>query len=137
MLWIKSLHVFAVMGWMAGVFYTPRLLVNYAEALKAGEAVQRLRDMGRRLYRFTSGLALIAVVCGLVLWLGYGDGGRWLDYKLVFVLGLLIYHFVCGRYVRRMQTAPLGRGPLFFRILNEVSVLLVLPIVALAVIKPS
>ena len=136
MLWIKTLHILCVMAWLAGVFYLPRIFVNYAEAKAAGEPVERLAGMGWRLYRFSSILALFALGFGFVLWLGYGIGGRWLHWKLAFVALLVAYHLVCGRMALRMRAGALEGAPLFFRVFNELSVLLVFAILAFAVVKP-
>ena len=135
-LWIKTLHILGVMAWLAGVFYLPRIFVNYAEAKAAGEPVERLAGMGWRLFRFASILALFAIGFGLALWLGYGIGGRWLHWKLVFVLALIAYHFTCGRMVMRMREGAAVRSPLFFRVFNEISVLIVFAILVFAVVKP-
>ena len=111
MLWIKTLHVLCVMAWLAGVFYLPRIFVNYAEAKAAGEPVARLAAMGWRLFRFASILALFAIGFGAILWLGYGIGGRWLHWKLVFVLALVAYHFICGRMVMSFRRSASPHWP--------------------------
>ncbi len=136
MLWIKTLHVFAVMSWMAGVFYLPRIFVNHAQALSNGEDVARLADMARRLYRFTSILAVLALLMGLILWLYYGVEGLWLHIKLLFVAALVGYHLLCGLYLRRLTLGKLNRSVLFFRLFNELSVLIVFPILVLVIVKP-
>jgi putative membrane protein len=135
-LWFKTLHILCVMAWLAGVFYLPRIFVNYAEARAAGEPVARLAGMGWRLFRFASILAVFAIGFGLVLWLGYGVTGRWLRWKLVFVALLIVYHFVCGRMIARMREGAAVRSPLFFRVFNEISVLIVFAILVFAVVKP-
>lgn len=137
MLWIKTLHVLSVMGWLAGVFYLPRIFVNYAEAKAAGEPVARLANMGWRLFRFASILALFAIGFGSILWL-HPDGvtGRWLYWKLVFVLALLVYHLICGRMVVRMRAGDLAGTPIYFRVFNEISVLIVFAILVFVIVKP-
>jgi protoporphyrinogen IX oxidase len=136
MLWIKSLHLIAVMAWLAGLFYLPRILVHYAEGLANAEDVRRLVIMGGRLFGFMSLMAVFAVGFGLWLWLGYHDTGRWLMIKLVLVLALIAYHGVCGVLVGRLKRGALMPRPLLLRILNESSLLIVVPIVLLAVMKP-
>jgi putative membrane protein len=136
MLWIKSLHVLAVMAWLAGLFYLPRIFVHYAEGLSAGEDVRRLVIMGRRLFGFMTMMAALAVAAGAVLWLGFGDTGRWLHWKLVFVVALIAYHGGCRLLLRRMTRAAPMPGPLALRLLNEAALLLVVPIIVLAVVKP-
>jgi putative membrane protein len=136
MLWIKALHVIFVMAWLAGLFYLPRIFVHYAEGRSAGEDVRRLIVMGRRLYGFMSLMAAIAVAFGLWLWLGYGDTGRWLMWKLVFVLGLIGYHFACRMLLGRMRRDAAMPSSLALRLFNEGALLLIVPIVLLAVVKP-
>lgn len=136
MLWVKTFHVLSVMAWLAGVFYLPRLFVNYAEARNAGESTARLVGMARRLYRFSSILAVFALGFGMALWIVYGIDGRWLHWKLVFVVALVAYHLVCGAMLRRMIRGTLAQTPVFFRFFNEVSVLIVTAILILVIVKP-
>jgi putative membrane protein len=135
-LWIKTFHVLFVVSWLAGIFYLPRILVNIAQAREAGEPVARLLDMGRRLFRFTTILAAVAIAFGLVLWLGYGIDGAWLHWKLVFVLALVAYHIACRVFLARLEAGDMSRGPLFFRIFNEAGVLIVFAILVFAIVKP-
>ncbi|HEX4376729.1 MAG TPA: CopD family protein [Steroidobacteraceae bacterium] len=136
MLWIKSFHVVAVMAWIAGVFYLPRIFVHYAEGRAAGEDVRRLVIMARRLFGFMTMMAAIAILLGLWMWLGFNDVGRWLMVKMVFVLGLVAYHGLCRLLLGRMQRGATMPSPLQLRLLNEAPLLLVVPIVLLAVMKP-
>ena len=136
MLWIKALHLFAVTAWLAGIFYLPRIFVHYAEGKSAGEDVRRLVVMARKLYGFMTIMAVIALSLGLWLWLGFHDSGRWLMAKLVFVVGLIGYHLACRVLLGRLQRgAPMPSG-LALRLFNEATLLLVLPIILLAVVKP-
>ena len=136
MLWIKTLHILCVMAWLAGVFYLPRIFVNYAEAKKAGEPTARLAGMGWRLWRFATILGCFAILFGAILWLWYGVTGRWLHWKLVFVLVLVGYHLLCGQMTLKMQKGALEGAPLFFRVFNELSVLIVFVILVFATVKP-
>ena len=137
MLWIKSFHVLAVMAWMAGIFYLPRIFVHFAEGRAAGEDVRRLVIMAERLYGFMTIAALAALGLGIWLWQGYGYSGLWLRIKLLLVLGLIGYHFVCRIFVQRLRAnAPLPSG-LSLRLFNEGALLLVVPILLLAIIKPT
>ena len=136
MLWVKTFHVLFVISWLAGIFYLPRIFVNISAAQTAGEDVARLKDMAYRLYRFCTILAAVALAFGLTLWLGYGIDGTWLHWKLAFVVLLLGYHHACGIYVRSLRDGALGRGPTFFRVFNEVGVLIVVPILIFAIVKP-
>jgi protoporphyrinogen IX oxidase len=136
MLWIKALHLFAVIAWLAGLFYLPRIFVHYAEGLSQGEDVRRLVVMARRLYAFMSIMAAFALLFGLWLWLGFHDSGRWLMVKLVFVVGLIGYHLACRVLLGRLQRGAPMPSALALRLFNEATLLLVLPIIVLAVVKP-
>lgn len=136
MLWIKSFHILGVMAWLAGIFYLPRIFVHYSEGTAAGEDVRRLVIMARRLYGFMTLMALFALGFGLWLWQAYAYAGLWLRIKLLLVIALIGYHLVCRLFVQRMRTGaamPSGRALRWF---NEAALLLVVPIVILAVVKP-
>jgi putative membrane protein len=136
MLWIKALHLIAVIAWLAGLFYLPRIFVHYAEGRAAGEDVRRLVVMARRLFAFMSVMAVFALLFGLWLWLGFHDGGRWLMLKLLFVIGLVAYHVACRVLLLRLQHSAALPSGLALRLFNEAALLLVVPIILLAVVKP-
>ena len=136
MLWIKAFHLIAVIAWLAGLFYLPRIFVHYAEGQARGEDVRRLVIMGARLFGFMSIMGTLALILGLWLWLGYNDGGLWLMIKLLVVLGLVGYHVACRVLLGRMRRgSPMPTG-LRLRLFNEAALLLVVPIILLAVVKP-
>ncbi len=135
MLWIKALHIVFVTSWFAGLAYLPRIFVNLAED-DAPAARTRLLAMARKLYRFTTFVAVPAIVFGLWLWLGYGVGGHWLHAKLGLVLLLLGYHHACARLLRKLEAGHTPRSQVWLRWFNEVPVLLLLGIVLLVVLKP-
>lgn len=135
MLWIKAFHIIFVVTWFAGLFYLPRLFVYHSLAEDAaGDA--RFVVMERRLYRFTTPSAVLAVGFGLWLWLGFGFHGLWLDIKLTLVAGLIGYHIYLGKLCRELAAGH-KRTHTFYRVINEVPVLALLAIVILAVVKPS
>jgi protoporphyrinogen IX oxidase len=136
MIWIKALHLFAVIAWLAGLFYLPRIFVHYVEGRSQGEDVRRLVIMARRLFGFMTMAGGIALLLGLWLWLGFHDGGLWLMVKLLFVLGLIGYHIACRVLLGRVQRGEPMPGALALRLFNEAALLLVLPIIILAVVKP-
>jgi protoporphyrinogen IX oxidase len=136
MLWIKALHLIFVIAWLAGLFYLPRIFVHYAEGQARGEDVRRLIVMGRRLGAFMTLMAAIAILFGLWLWIGFGIDGRWLMIKLVFVIGLIAYHIACRLLLARMVRGQSLPGPRALRLFNEAALLLVVPIILLAVVKP-
>jgi len=137
MLWIKCFHVLAVMAWMAGIFYLPRIFVHYAEGRAAGEDVRRLVVMAARLYGFMTLMALVALGLGVWLWQGYGFSGRWLQIKLLLVVGLIGYHLVCRYFVQRLHGGAAMPRSLVLRLFNEGGLLLVVPILIMAIVKPT
>jgi protoporphyrinogen IX oxidase len=138
-LWVKAFHIVFVASWFAGLFYLPRLFVNLATVPADSHAErERLLLMARRLYRFASLLMLPALALGLWLWLGYGvgSGSGWLHAKLVLVVGAVGYHHVCRTLLRRFEQFDNRRSQRWYRVFNEVSVLLFAATVVLVVVKP-
>jgi len=136
MLWVKSLHLIAVIAWLAGLFYLPRIFVHFAEGQAQGQDVRRLAIMANRLFGFMSMMAILAIAFGAWLWLGYHDSGRWLMVKLVFVVALLAYHGACRALLMRVRRGTPLPPPWVLRVLNESALLIVVPIILLAVMKP-
>ena len=138
-LWIKALHIIFVASWFAGLFYLPRLFVNLAMVSPESQAErERLLLMTRKLYRFASLLMVPALVFGIWLWLGYGVGAGqgWLHLKLVLVLVAIGYHFTCRSLLHRFEQISNRRSHRWFRVFNEVSVLVFAATVVLVVVKP-
>ena len=136
MLYVKALHLLAIISWMAGIFYLPRIFVHYVEGQSAGEDVRRLKVMARRLYHFTSVTGVFALASGLWLWLGFGFHGGWIHAKLAVVALLVAYHISMRVYMKRMQRdAPLP-GAVALRWYNEAPLVLLLAILWLVVLKP-
>ena len=136
MLWIKCFHVLGVMAWMAGIFYLPRIFVHYSEGRAAGEDVRRLQIMAQRLYGFMTVMAVVALAVGIWLWRGYGYAGLWLNIKLLFVAGLIVYHLACRALVLRVRAAAPMPGGVALRVFNEAGLFLVVPILIMAIVKP-
>jgi protoporphyrinogen IX oxidase len=138
-LWLKALHIVFVASWFAGLFYLPRIFVNLAMCQPDSHAErERLLLMARKLYRFTSLLMVPALVLGGVLWLGYGvgRGSGWMHVKLLGVAGALGYHHACRSLLRSFEQGGPRRNHKWFRVFNEVAVLLFAAIVILVVVKP-
>jgi putative membrane protein len=137
----KALHLILVASWFAGLFYLPRIFVNLAMVERDSHAErERLLLMARKLYRFSTLLMLLALATGLWLWLGLdigkGPGNGWLHAKLLLVLGVIGYHHVNRAHLRRFEHFTNTRSHGWFRVYNEVSVLLFAAIVFLVVLKP-
>jgi putative membrane protein len=132
----KSLHLIFVTSWFAGLFYLPRIFVNLAMIDAPGAERDRLLLMAGKLYRFMTPLGVLALVCGLWLWLGFGISGRWLHAKLLLVLLLVAYHLYCGRLLAGFRRGDERRSHRWFRWFNEAPVLLLFAVVLLVVFKP-
>ncbi len=139
MLWVKAFHIVFVASWFAGLFYLPRIFVNLAMVPPGSQAERdRLLLMARKLLKFMTLLAVPALGLGLWLWLGYGigRGQAWMHAKLALVLLAMAYHHACGRVLRQFERAQNMRSHVWFRVFNEISVLLMIAIVVLVVVKP-
>jgi protoporphyrinogen IX oxidase len=136
MLWIKAFHIVFMVTWFAGLFYLPRLFVYHAMAEDAVSR-QRFEVMERKLYYgIMAPGALLTVVFGLWLWLGYGIGGAWLHAKLVLVAALIAYHLWCGKLINDFKQGRNTRAHVWYRWFNEVPVVVLIAVVILAVVKP-
>ncbi len=136
MLWIKALHLIFMVTWFAGLFYLPRLFVYHTMSTDA-PGIERFKLMERKLfYGIMTPGALLTVVFGLWLWLGYGLGGVWLQIKLVLVSILIAYHIYCGKLLTDFKHDRNRHGHVFYRWLNEFPMLILVTVVVLAVVKP-
>lgn len=139
MLWIKSLHLLFIISWFAGLFYLPRIFVNLADCSDA-TTTTRLLMMARKLYRFTTILAIPAVVFGGLLWLYYGigrgPGNGWMHAKLALVVLVIGYHHACGGILKKFENGVNKRSHVWFRWFNEVPVALLFAIIVLVIVKP-
>lgn len=138
MLWVKALHIIAVICWFAGLFYLPRLFVYHAQSSDP-LSHERFCIMERKLYRGIMYPSMLAtLVLGAVLlylnpgWLHMG----WIHAKILLVVILVGYHHLCGAQLKRFARGENTRGHVFYRWFNEVPVIFLLLIVILAVVKP-
>ncbi|HEY0823939.1 MAG TPA: CopD family protein [Ramlibacter sp.] len=139
MLWVKAFHIVFIASWFAGLFYLPRIYVNLAMVPEGSTAErERLLLMARKLLRFTTMLAVPALVLGLWLWLGYGigRGSGWMHAKLALVLLTIGYHHACAVLLRKLAAGQSRRSHKWFRWFNELPVLFLLATVILVVVKP-
>jgi protoporphyrinogen IX oxidase len=141
MLLLKTLHIVFVVTWYAGLFYLPRLYVYHA---MAGEddrvGIERFKVMERKLFfGIMTPSAVLAIVFGAWLWLGYGigSGGGWMQAKLALVAMLVALHVYLGILLRAFREDRNRHGHVFYRWLNEIPALPILFVVVyLAVAKP-
>ena len=136
---VKTLHIVFMVTWMAGLFYLPRLFVYHAQASPDDRVgIERFKVMERKLYfGIMAPGAILTVVFGLWMWLGYGVTGRWLHAKVACVLVLIAFHVYLGLLLRDFAHDRNRHGHVFYRWLNEIPALpLLVAIVWLVVAKP-
>jgi len=137
-LWLKAFHVIAVMSWMAGMLYLPRLFVYHCGAERGSRQSETFKVMERRLLRGIINPAMV-VSWALGLWMVY-DGGwisaPWLHLKLLLVVALSAMHGMLARWTGDFAADRNCRSERFYRLINEVPAVLMVGIVILVVIKP-
>jgi len=134
---VKTLHIVFMVTWFAGLFYLPRLFVYHCLATDA-IGIERFKVMERKLFwGITTPSAVLTIVFGLWLWLGYGIGGGWLHAKLALVAVLVAHHFWLGKLMRDFAADRNVHGDKFYRWINEIPAAPALAaIVYLVVAKP-
>lgn len=138
-LWIMALHVLAVISWMAGLLYLPRLFVYHSAEEAGSPAAKTFEVMERRLLRgimtpsmivaWAAGLTMIGLVPSLM-------SGGWLHAKLALVVGMTVMHMMCARWRRLIAEGKNPHSERFYRVANEVPAVLMVGIVILVVVKP-
>jgi putative membrane protein len=136
MLWVKALHIIFMVTWFAGLFYLPRLFVYHAMS-DDPPSVERFKVMERKLYYgiMTPG-AVLTIIFGFWLWLGFGISGSWLHTKLLLVAVLIAYHYYCGKLLSDFRQDRNQHSHIYYRWFNEIPVVLLIAIVILVVVKP-
>ncbi len=136
-IWLKALHIIAVISWMAGMLYLPRLFVYHAEAVVGSELSETLKIMERRLLRVIMNPAmLVSLIAGGAL-LAYQDfSSGWLHVKLTAIIGMVIMHMLMAKWRKDFEADKNTRSHRFYRFANEVPTVLMLLIVVMAVVKP-
>lgn len=139
MLWIKALHIIAMVCWFAGLLYLPRLFVYHASS-NDSISKERFKIMERKLYRgIMTPAAAATIILGFLL-VGYNAqyylSAGWFHMKLVLVFALLGYHHACGRILQRFSLDENKQSHIFFRWFNEVPAIILIIIVILVVVKP-
>lgn len=137
-LWIKALHVLAVISWMAGLLYLPRLFVNHVSVTKGSEASEVFKGMERRLLKAIMNPAMIVTwITGLYIATVFGYWKEpWLHAKLTLVVIMSAFHgYLVGR-VRAFSEDQNTHSSRFYRFINEFPTLLMIAIILLVVVKP-
>jgi len=136
--WLKAFHVLAVISWMAGMLYLPRLMVYHVDAAPGSVQSETFKVMERRLLRGIMNPAMIVTwVLGLYLaWAAFGFKGGWLHGKILLVVLLSGVHgYLVGR-VRDFASDRNTKSGRFYRVINEVPAVLMVGIVILVIVKP-
>jgi len=137
---LKSIHLIAVISWMAGLLYLPRIFVYHAETLNNGDKDNTFKTMERRLFFYIMNPSMIlSWIFGLLLLHSIGmDSFKelWLIAKLILVVSLTSYHFFLFNCLRRFDKNQNKHSPKFFRFINEVPTVLLIAIIFVVVFKP-
>lgn len=137
-LWIKALHIIAVISWMAGLLYLPRLFIYHTDAPKGSQQSETFKVMEKRLIRFIMNPAMmISWMLGLYLaWSVYGFSGGWLHTKISLVFLLTAAHVYFSRSAKKFARDENTRPARHWRLMNEIPTVLMIAIVILVVVKP-
>jgi putative membrane protein len=136
--WLLAFHIIAVIAWMAGMLYLPRLFVYHCDAEPGSRQSETFKVMERRLLKVIITPAMLATwLLGLTLaWLGGWHAAHWLQVKFVLVLAMSALGGAMSRYARDFAADRNRHTARFYRLLNEIPTLLLVLIVVLAVVKP-
>ena len=136
----KSLHLIAIISWMAGLLYLPRIFVYHVENIEKKETVETFQIMEKKLYFYIMYPAMIlSWTFGLILIVIIGFSSLsflWLKLKLLFVILLTIYHFYLGNCLNRLKENINKKTSRFFRIINEIPTILLILIIFSIIFKP-
>jgi len=137
-LWLKALHIIAVISWMAGLLYLPRLFVYHAAAEPGSAQSETFKVMERRLLKAIMGPAMgVTWVLGIVLAIqGHWFVAGWLHAKIALVVAMSVMHGLFGRWASDFAADRNRRSQKFYRIANEIPTVLMILIVILVVVKP-
>lgn len=137
-LWLKFIHILAIISWMAGLLYLPRLFVYHVDAEIGSRQSETFKVMERRLMKaITTPAMIVSVITGL--WMGFMAGwwaSGWLHAKLLLVVFLLASHIYLARTVKTFARDANTRPGRWYRIINEVPTVLMIGIVFFVVMKP-
>ena len=136
----KSLHLIAVISWMVGLLYLPRIFVYHVENYHKKEAADIFKTMEKKLYFYIMIPAMaLSWFLGLVLFsiIGFSSLSLfWMKLKLIFIVLLTIYHFYLGNCLRKLKNDQNSKSSNFFRITNEIPTLLLIIIIFIVIFKP-
>ena len=136
----KTLHLIAIVSWMAGLLYLPRIFVYHVENIEKKESIEIFKVMEKKLYFYIMYPAMVlSWIFGLILIsiIGFSSlSFLWLKLKLLFVVLLTIYHFYLGTCLNKLKEDTNNTTSKFFRIINELPTILLILIVFIVIFKP-
>ena len=134
---VKIIHIIAVISWMAGLLYLPRIFVYHTQTLVGSETDKVFQIMERRLLRYIMNPAMIvAIVCGLYLANEIGFEFVWLHIKITLIAILVFYHHFLGRCRKNFAAGKNKHSEKFYRMINEVPTVIMIAAVVLVILKP-
>lgn len=138
-LWLKAIHLIAVISWMAGLLYLPRLFVYHADAAVGSELSETFKTMERKLLRYIMNPAMIVTwVFGLLM--VYANPSvfqsGWMHAKLTAVVLITVYHHALALWRKKFLADANKRPAKFYRMMNEVPTVLMIAIVILVIVQP-
>ena len=139
--WLKAFHLIAVIFWMAGLLYLPRLFVYHSVSEPGGELDMKMREAEQKLLRIIMNPAMIVTfILGLILTFGYNigniTGSVWLPVKLLLVFALMGYHGFLSKQRKLFANGGRPKSEKFFRRINEIPAIFTIIIVVMAIVKP-
>ena len=139
--WLKAFHLIAVIFWIAGLLYLPRLFVYHSMSEPGGELDMKMREAEQKLLRIIMNPAMIVTfILGLILTFGYNaanlTGSIWLPIKLVLVFALIGYHGFLSKQRKLFADGERPKSEKFFRRINEIPAIFTIIIVIMAIVKP-
>ena len=140
-LWIKAIHIIALTSWMAMLFYLPRLFVYHAQNADNKDFTTIVKLQEIRLYKYIGMPAFVlTLISGLALMLrdfpAIFQSGGWFHAKLFVLVFLIVYHFLCGYFIKTLKQNTCKKGERFFRFYNEFPTLCLIVIAILVIVKP-
>lgn len=136
-LWIKWLHILAVISWMAGLLYLPRLFVYHVETSSTEAKTEFEAAQVKLLRRIMNPAMIVTWISGFLLIVAIvGPGESWVWVKLALVFAMTAFHGACARWRKQLLAGTCDRSGKFFRVMNEVPTVLLIAIVGLVVMKP-
>ena len=135
---IKALHIVAVISWMAGLLYLPRLFVYHSNAPKRSEPSEVFKIMEYRLYRYIMTPAMVVTVLSgvYIAYFGAHYENYWFMMKALLVTFMIAVHFILGHHLSEFNEDRSTASSKYFRVINEVPTLLMIAVVVLAVVRP-